>query len=314
MLFSRVSSFLFVVFVILLIAGCSSGGGNPVAPLAGNNLPDTSYEALAVGVSDYDANGNPVAGYGALGIFSVHVDKDSLTGEITPLRSTASTDVLEVVDITNFLMMAPCTDCAKLMSIEIDADNNLVLKIGIKHPFPAGDPYKPISGKNRADLHVFNVEGLIISDGTGTTNHPGMGVTIGNVGLINADGYSPYLDDVLDEIYPTDADIHPYILHFDDYTTGNYDASNPMGFESVTNPPPSGNLVMAMGCDYDIQDYKFNIDGNLDFIYAVGCTYAVSADSYVLRFTPEFRVPQHLKKAASEVWIEIINNELYFKE
>ena len=37
-----------------------------------------------------------------------------------------------------------------------------------------------------------------------------------------------------------------------------------MGFESVTNPPPSGNLVMAMGCDYDVQDYKFNMDSITD--------------------------------------------------
>ena len=305
-----IRNMIFTVFCALLMAGCISGGGNPVVPLTGNNLPDMSYESLSVGVSDYDANSNPVAGYGALGIFSVHVDKDTLTGDMTPLRETASTDVLEVVDITNFMQMAPCSDCAKLMSIEIDADNNLVLKIGIKHPFPAGDPLKPPTGKNRADLHVFNVEGLIISDGLGTTTLPGMGVTVGNVGLINADGYSPYLDGVLDDIYPTVADVHPYVLHFDDYTAGNYDASNPMGFASVTDPPPSGNLVMAMGCDYDIQDYKFNMVGALDFIYAVGCTYAISADSKNLRFTPEYRMPQHLKKAASEVWVEVTNNEL----
>jgi len=83
-----------------------------------------------------------------------------------------------------------------------------------------------------------------------------------------------------------------------------------MGFDSVTDPPPSGNLVMAMGCDYDYQDYAFNIDGTFDFIYAVGCTYAVSSSKQSERFSPEYRVPQHNKKAASEVHVEITRNEL----
>jgi hypothetical protein len=156
---------------------------------------------------------------------------------------------------------------------------------------------------------VFNVEGTVVSNTTGIT-FVGLGETTAGFTLVNADGYTPYLDTVLDDIYPTDATVHPYILHFDDYTAGNYDASNPMGFESVTDPLPSGNLVMAMGCDYDYQDYVFSIDGAFDLIYAVGCTYAVSSGSKNERFTPEYRVPQHNKKAASEVSVEIIANNL----
>jgi hypothetical protein len=156
---------------------------------------------------------------------------------------------------------------------------------------------------------VFNVEGTVVSNTTGIT-FVGLGETTAGFTLVNADGYTPYLDTVLDDIYPTDATVHPYILHFDDYTAGNFDSSNPMGFESVTNPPPSGNLVMAMGCDYDYQDYVFSIDGAFDLIYAVGCTYAVSSASKNERFTPEYRIPQHNKKAASEVSVEIIANNL----
>jgi hypothetical protein len=83
-----------------------------------------------------------------------------------------------------------------------------------------------------------------------------------------------------------------------------------MGFESVTTPPPSGNLVMAMGCDYDYQDYVFQLDDRNDFIFAVGCTYAVSSATKNQRFSPEYRIPQHNKKAASEVNFEIISNDL----
>jgi hypothetical protein len=301
-----------IILVILALCGCSSGSGNlnPTAPADNIRIDELSYGSLPVGVSTRDTSGNPIDGFGALGIFGVHIYKDSLTGELVPLRKAGSTDVLEVVDITNFLSLAPCSDCIKIFSIEMDSDNNLVLNIGIRHPFDAGDPLKPITGRNRADLHVFNIEGQVITDGTDVVTFPGIGKSIGMSGLVNADGYSAYLDSVLDDIYPTEAEIHPYILHFDDYSQGNYDPANPMGFESVTAPPPSGNLVMAMGCDYDTKPYKFNINSDLDFILAVGCTYAVSADTKLMRFSPAYRVPQHLKKAASEVWVEITSNEL----
>lgn len=199
--------------------------------------------------------------------------------------------------------MAPCSDCAKIKSVSLDANGNLVVEIGLKHPFDAGDLLKPITGRNRGDLHVFNIEGIVASQDSAVTIFPGMGNSIASVKLINASGYSPYLDDILDaETFATDADIHPYILHFDDYSAGNFLPENPMGFESVTDPPPSGNLVMAMGCEYDYKDYIFDLaDGDFSYTYAIGSTYAVSSNSMSQRFSPEYRIPQHLKKAASEI-------------
>jgi len=68
---------------------------------------------------------------------------------------------------------------------------------------------------------------------------------------------------------------------------------------------------MAMGSDYDYKDYVFKLeDGSMDFIYVVGCTYAVSSTGKNNRFTPEYRIPQHNKKAASEVRVDITSNEL----
>jgi hypothetical protein len=298
--------FIFLFVVSIFMIGCSSGG-TVIAP--GNNVPSGNISSLPVGVISLDSSGNPVEGMGALGLFNVHVDPINLTADISSLRKSALTDVLEVVDITNFLQLAPCTDCLNLKSITLDSDGHPVLSIGIRHPFTAGDPLKPISGKNRADLHVFNVEGTLVSN-TGENSFSGLGKSVSDLKLINADGYSEYLDSSLDEIYPTDASLHPYITHFDDYSSGNFSASNPMGFESVTTPPPTGNLVMAMGCDYDYKDYVLDISDPVDFIFAVGCTYAVSAASKIQRFTPEFRIPQHNKKAASEVAVQIVTNEL----
>ncbi len=299
--------FLMVVLVSIIGIGCS-GGTN----LLNDALtPDVAFgtSSLPVGVSDWISDGIPAQGMGALGLFDVSVDADNQTAEITSLREGALVDVLEVVDITNFLKMNPCYDCVKLQSIGVDADGNIVLSIGIKHPFDVGDLLKPISGQNRADLHIFNVEGIVISNSTATLFN-GIGESTAGFILVNADGYTGYLDSIIDDFYPTDASVHPYITHCDDYSAGNYLPSNPMGFESVTDPPPSGNLVMAMGSDYNNQDYVFDLDGQFSFIFAVGCTYAVSAASQSDRFTPEYRVPQHNKKAASEVSVEIITNDL----
>ncbi|MFH1516004.1 MAG: hypothetical protein ABIG42_11160, partial [bacterium] len=274
------------LLVITILFGCSSSDNSVIpgtTPESGN-LNTSGYDSLPVFVSDSDSQGNPAEGYGIMGLFElIFSEKDA---SLVPLRKSALEDVLEVVDITNFLSLAPCTDCVKIASVELDLDGNAVLSIGIRHPFGPGDPLKPPSGQNRADLHVFNVEGIVISNAAGTP-FPGLGETTAGSYLKNADGLTGYLDASIDNLFATDATIHPYILHFDDYSAGNFDPLNPFGFESVTNPPPSGNLVMAMGSDYDYQDYVFDLNGmgNVDFIIAVGCTYAVSAASKSQRFS-----------------------------
>ncbi|MFH1515731.1 MAG: hypothetical protein ABIG42_09770, partial [bacterium] len=301
---------LFIIFLIaVFFFGCSSSK-NAIIPQAGSNpgsQSESAYNALPVFVSDYDLNGNPSAGMGIMGLFDLTVTPENAS--LVSLRQNALTDVLEVVDITNFLQLAPCSDCAVLQSFQLNSDENLVATIGIKHPFATGDSLKPISGRNRADLHVFNIEGILISDNT-SVPFPLSGEAIADFRLLNADGYTGYLDDSVDGIFPTDASIHPYITFFDDYSSGNFDPAYPMGFQSVTDPPPSGNLVMAMGCDYNSQDYVFDVDGSVNMIFAIGCTYAVSAAGKQQRFTPEYRIPQHNKKAASEINVNILSNNL----
>lgn len=226
----RLSLALLVISLVLVI-GCS-GNSNPVAPNGESDSQLLIGNSFPVGVSECNSNGKPLAGYGALGLFEIHLNSDTLTGEIQSLRGTSLTDVLEVVDISNFLQVAPCFDCVHLSGIEINALGNLVVNIGIKHPFDAGNILESISGRNRGDLHVFNVEGLIVAESASTMNFTGIGAQVGGFQLLNADGYSAYLDGVLDDVFTTTATIHPYKLHFDDYSAGNFDAGNPMGFQS----------------------------------------------------------------------------------
>jgi hypothetical protein len=304
----KLTQFFFIPFLVsLFILGCSSGSNSPVSNLD-TSLEIDNVDSLPLWVSDSYSDGSPHAGMGVLGLFEISIDSEKEKADITSLRSGALTDVLEVIDITNFMTLAPCVDCVSLKGIGFDANSNVILTIGIKHPFPAGNPADPISGKNRADLHIFNVEGIVISNVLGSFFDTLDELTPGFT-LINADGYTGYLDESIDLFYLTLPTIHPYITHFDIYSQGNFAASNPMGFASVTSPAPSGNLVMPMGSGYDYEDYIFELSGTqMNFIFAVGCTYAVTTETYEDRFTPEYRVPQHNKKAASEVSVSIHDN------
>lgn len=251
--------------------------------------------------------------FSILGFFSLFLDKTTVSADLTPMRKTLLTDTLESVDLTNFLTMAPCSDCAKIESVGLNNDNNLVVSIGVKHPFDAGDIIEPVSAKNRADLHVFNVEGIVASSNSIGTQFPTLDESIANVELVNASGYTGYLDNAIDNsVLNTPATIHPYILHFDDYSQGNFDPSLPTGFTSVTTPGPIGNLVMAMGSDYDYRDYIFKLPNNqMSFTYVIGCAYPITTQVFTQRLFPQYRIPQHLKKGASEVKVTLPNDNLY---
>ena len=295
-----------VVVIFVFLAGCSSLERTPAS--LDTKIPDEiTVDRMPIIATALNEAGKPVEGMGALGLFHVSVNPDEMTVDLSSLRKVSSQDVLEIVDITNFMQMSPCTDCVKIKSISLNDDQNPVLEIGIKHPFPAGNPLAPITGRNRADLHVFNVEGIVVSN---SQTIPGIVPAVSNLRLLNADGYTGYLDTPLDDIFPTEAEIHPYVMHFRDYSEGNFNPSYPKGFESVTVPLPEGNLVMPMGSDYDFEKYVFDMDEPFEFIFAVGCTYGISADTKSERFKPVYRVPQFNKKAASEVWVEIWQNFL----
>jgi len=222
----KLTQFLFITFLVsLFMLGCSSGSNSPVSNLD-TSLEIDNVDSLPLWVSDSYSDGSPYAGMGVLGLFEISIDSEKEKADITSLRSGTLTDVLEVIDITNFMTLFPCVDCVSLKGIGFDANNNVILTIGIKHPFPAGNPADPISGKNRADLHVFNVEGIVISDVLGTFFDT-LDELIPGFRLLNADGYTGYLDESIDSFYLTLPTIHPYITHFDVYSQGNFDASNP---------------------------------------------------------------------------------------
>lgn len=302
------SVLLITVALNMFLFGCSSG--TPAIPADENSNID-NFKAPVL-VSEWDSSGKPRGGMGLLGAFILNIDTNELSCEISPIRSANLIDSLEVIDITNFLEIVPCRDCVRIGSIGIDSDNHLILSIGIKHPFPKGNPLEPLSGRNRIDLHVFNVEGLFaLTEPSLPIKHfINLDVEIAQKGLLNASGYSTYLDEYLETIVETQANAHPYMLHFRDYTQGNFSGFSDTGFLDVYNP--TGNLVMGQGCDYDYRDYIVDLDSNIRYkvLFAVECSYGVSTESFLDRFTPQYRVPQYNKKAASEVFVSVKENNL----
>jgi hypothetical protein len=247
-----------------------------------------------------------------LGLFQVRIDAETLTGEMVSLRDASTADVIEAIDLTTFLTILPCNNCVRLDKIELTTDSDLAVYISIKHPFPMGDPGKPIKATNRADLLGYNIEGIVVGDGPATSN--ALGVRYPNTLLKNADGYTGYLNTSLQTIFPTTSTIHPYKLHFDDFSAGNY---NPTTYPATGFPPAptlaTGNLVMSQGADFNQQEYIFDLQGTtaLNFVFAIGATYGINTAGKSTWMAPQARVPQHNKKAASQVEVEVFQNNLY---
>ncbi len=296
------------IFTLLLLMSCSTSA--PTVP--SDLICDSSDYNSPILISNRDMNGNPTDGIGMLGAFFLNVETDPLSCELVPVRNASITDSLEVIDITNFLSLAPCKDCITIRNIGFNEDGQIVMSIGIKHPFDIGTLMEPISGKNRIDLHVFNIEGIfILKGGTSGTIEFADNKIVKLGGLANPSGFTPYLAPYLYNIMPTIANLHPYILHFNAYHAGNYmPGFFDSGFSDVFHP--SGNLIMAQGSDYDFKDYTLDLENGYSYqvLFAVGCSYGISAFDYTERFLPKYRIPQFNKKAASEVFVSLTNNQM----
>lgn len=305
--------------MFLVVIGCSSRDSNPIAPPGDDSgvlsgIDSTSVFPLIV--SDTDNSGNPLGGVGTMGCFFGSLNLNTLEASLMPLResSNALNDSL-LVDITNFLAVTPCTDCIKLSGVALNESGNPVLTIGVKHPFAAGKKSEPPSPTNRLDLHVFSARGFIISDGVvggGFKNFEVLEEKIPAWRLLNACGYASEFDDKWDNFLDTEATLHPFILHFDDYAFGNFATGAESGFTNISMP--TGNLVMAMGCDYDYKDYVMQFPADAGevfyFMYSLNVSYGLSSQGKSEWVNPRYRVPQYCQKSATLVGLNEINNHL----
>ena len=164
---------------ILLLAGCSSGK-NPIMPDGQSGIPGSidNIPVMGLTMSD-DGSFNAL---GMMGAYELRIDPVNVTAELVSKRSPSLGESMIVSGI-KFFTMVPCHDCLKVNSVALTADGYLALTFGVKHPFEAGDPSKPPSGKNRLDLDIFDLA-LVIKP---------LGATPKHFALIGADAYTGIL-------------------------------------------------------------------------------------------------------------------------
>ncbi len=112
------------------------------------------------------------------GMYEISGDASHETAEITPVRNVSFH-----ANVRKFMENGPCVNCVKIVKIAKNADGNTVFTIRMMHPFPA---YFQFTG--------FDVRAILILDGS--SYMPASGLTIpdkllGNMELVNADGYTP---------------------------------------------------------------------------------------------------------------------------
>ena len=304
---------IYFTFIGLWGNGCSSGK-NPLTPQdpvnqAVNNinlhqsLPDSIPVAFTGDLPDGGRTG-----YGVLGVFDARIDPVNLTGELISRRKASAIKDSFVVDITNFLTITPCTDCLKITKIELNEENNLVVRFDIRHPFEHGTFAEPPSARNRLDLHLFDVFGVLHFPGT-LISFPLFNKTVAPVSLVNADGYTGQFDSQIDPGFPTDANIHPYRVMSLNPTEGNFNPSSLCGFDPIN--APTGHNVLKMGGQAST-DFEIANTGSdpVDFAMVITAAYGQSATKNT-RLDPKYYMPEFNRKEAWKVTVSVDQNTLF---
>lgn len=324
----------FSIITILFLAFLSScSGGSSVAPDATGNDLAYDFDTFPI-LATSELNGPGSNAYGILGAYQIDIDVKNLSGEVTRLRSNTGIGDFFIVDITDFLLISPCVDCLIIDEINIDGDGYVVVTFGLKHPYDLPQPSFP-QYLNRKDLHVFDVQGVIFMNpptGSETTRIREFPATRSDIDgkphtldktikidsggfLVDAQGYNTTLDEVIDDIYPTDFNAHPYKMFFEYPFEGNFDPnSTTTGFLSVNSA--RGYNVMRMGTPMDYVDYTLNIGPGetFNFMMVISASYGQSAKGQGTalgeRLWPRYFCPQFNRKEAWRVYVTVENNEL----
>lgn len=271
------------------------------------------------------------SGSGVLGAWQVTLHSDGAVGmEPLAVRSGAALGDTYLVNIDDYMGGKICGDCVKVagMGRPVPGQPNVVeVLFEARHPIPLPPPGADGTlGSHRLDLHVHDVQALIVAEGN-TVFNPKVKVIRGeNVQffpartnpalLVNADGYSSHLDPDIDNFYPTNSNIHPYKILFQDPANGNYNpAIAPInGYPDLRNP--TGHNVMPMGAGYRATPFQFFVPNNAqrEFLMVVSCAYGISAQGRGTdigkRMNPRYFLPLFNLKEAWKVKTTVRDNGL----
>jgi len=277
-MYRMISSLLLsIIFISMVVVGCSSGKGNPVTPEKEvgemTNLPILSLT---------DA-GEASNGLGILGAYELTINPDKMSAELISMRTPTIGESYIVSGIA-FFTIAPCVDCLKIVGFDL-VGGNIALKFSIKHPFDAGDLGLPPTAKNRRDLDVFDLAMVIKPAAATPTNYPLMGASIYSNVVANASGYTKELSNVI-----TDNAALPFVLVVDDS----------LGTTSTWNK-------FSMGASKEFQvAFKLTPGTPLKFDMYLTMGYGASAKRPD-RLTPKYFNPEFNRKAAWKVEAESLS-------
>jgi len=319
-----------MAFILALItAGCSSGGKNPMLPGEQDEMPSSSIN-LPDDIQSYpSANTGDSSEVGVFLMYSLELNRDELTAELVPIRNASALGDTYQSDITGFLNSL-CADCLQVVGVGLtENDEFLEVTFRLHHPIPIpGNLSDPQPGE-RIDLHLFDVHGIIFSEGSriysqlksdvNGDGNPNETIRCRPDLVVNADGYTTFFDEYMDDnIYSTSANLHAYKMFFEDARQGNFreDIAPVNGWITLT--APQGQNVFPQGGRTDDVNYIFNIEpgGNLELVMAFDACYGHSSNFDIpfpdvgCRTNPRYFLPEFHRKEAWKAFVNISNNTL----
>jgi len=307
-----------VIPILAIILAACSGGGNPTTPFS----QDTSSLSARLPIYVNPAPEGMIAGTGALGVYQVSINTENMTFDVVPLRTSSFVPGQYEVDLTLALTGTFCKDCFKINSMGLAGNGNILLDVGVKHPFRAITTI-PAPTSQRPDLHVFDVQGIVVAEGS--LEFTRSTITLNPTFVANADGFTTAFDNAIDSLgpsYATTANAHAFkILSKGNYVNpadeiGNYDIYSLNGYPSPAGLiNPTGFNVMKCGSGYMNTQYELDTPTSLfSFMFVVTCSFGESGKrtgtELQRRSNPIYLMPAFSKPEAWKVNVVVENNGL----
>ena len=317
----NIVNFIILLGLLLLSLGCSKGTG--VSPVG----PDTLMP-VNDGITDIpDAIRTSQFSYeGPIGIYKLKINPGIPSAELIPLRSAFDLGDSYQIDVINYFAVTPCSDCVRIKAVELESDNTLTLHIAVRHPFRLPADVDHPKDNERLDLHIFDVEGILIDNGStqfdwtrSDLNGDGLREEpiISSSGILkDPDGYTSIHDSFYDAILPTDANIHPYKIFAMDPSEGSYnpDLDPNNGYPYLGTA--TGHNILPQGSPEYVVEYNLKLASasEMDFLFVLSASWGQSAkgrgSELGKRNNPRYFLPEYNRKEPWKVSVSVTENTL----
>lgn len=241
--------FLVILLLTFCISACSNAGKSPVS----TGSPD-DQDVLP----SYDHG----PGGMALGAYMVHLDASTQDVEIVPVRTPSAIGDAFLLGISQGGPAGRWFDVSGVQFLshdDVSMKDILSLKMKFEHPFPLSA---------RPDLAGWDLKAIFVYDSPIQWDFNEFNVLMNPPLLVNSYGLTGEWDDESDLVFPTDADIHEFvILSEDDRAVTPFNFQDPQGW-NVFHPG------MIAENSFDIQ---IDSGASLDFMIFLTMGYEVSA-------------------------------------